>query len=67
MSECTSMELHTPHSTEVSCFGESGKIMDKDADSVSDLDRQCPGQDLGMGVARELLVNFCTGEQCLCI
>ncbi len=56
MSECTSMELHTPHSTEVSCDGkdtvfsfcESGKILDKDADSVSDLDRHCPGQDLGM-------------------
>ena len=51
-SECTSMELHTPHSTEVSCgedgamgkegtvfsFSESGKIL-KDVDSVSDLDR----------------------------
>ena len=44
MSECTSMELHTPHSTEVSCdgkenvfsFTDSGKIL-KDVDSVSDL------------------------------
>ena len=61
------MELHTPHSTEVSCDGKelSGSVfsfnnnensgskmmmmmMDKDADSVSDLDRQCPGPDLGM-------------------
>jgi hypothetical protein len=71
------MELHTPHSTELSCDGKelsggsvfsfnnhemlmttsssgssSSKMMmmmlDKDADSVSDLDRQCPGPgDLG--------------------
>ena len=44
MSECTSMELHTPHSTEVSCdgkdnvfsFNDSGKML-KDVDSVSDI------------------------------
>lgn len=53
LSECTSMELHTPHSTEVSCdgkdtlfsFNDSGKLL-KDVDSVSDLDRAYPCQDL---------------------
>jgi len=51
MSECTSMELHTPHSTEVSCtegstvfnFSLSGKMLDKDSESEvgrADLDRE---------------------------
>jgi len=55
MSECTSMELHTPHSTEASCdgkdsvftFAETGKMIEtRDADSVSDLDRTNNGHDL---------------------
>jgi len=52
LSECTSMELHTPHSTEVSCadgstvfnFSLSGKMLDKDSESEVgrgvDLDRE---------------------------
>jgi len=50
-SECTSMELHTPHSTEASCtegstvfnFSLSGKMLDKDSESEvgrGDLDRE---------------------------
>ena len=46
MSECTSMELHTPHSTEASCnensnvfnFSLHGKIFDKEADRGQDND-----------------------------
>ena len=50
LSECTSMELHTPHSTEVSCndsnvfnFNITGKMLDKDEErefeSVSEVGR----------------------------
>ena len=51
LSECTSMELHTPHSTEVSCndpgnvfnFSITGKMLDKDEErefeSVSEVGR----------------------------
>ena len=46
MSECTSMELHTPHSTEASCnensnvfnFSINGKMFDKEADRGQDHD-----------------------------
>jgi len=51
VSECTSMELHTPHSTEASCtegstvfnFSLSGKMLDKDESEVGrgvDFDRE---------------------------
>ena len=64
LSECTSMELHTPHSTEVSCdgkdtmfsFTDSGKLL-KDVESVSDLDRTYPGPDLETASNLEANVN----------
>jgi len=48
MSECTSMELHTPHSTEASCnegsnvfnFSISGKMFDKESAREGDLDKE---------------------------
>ena len=49
MSECTSMELHTPHSTEISCnndasnvfnFNVTGKMFDKESDREADLEKE---------------------------
>ena len=50
MSECTSMELHTPHSTEASCNNDtanvfsfnnlSGNMFDKDSEREGDLEKE---------------------------
>ena len=43
MSECTSMELHTPHSTEASCNNDTANVFSFNSDKMFDKEREAEG------------------------